>query len=94
MVKYSISNNGMSIPNSYLVKKKSEMKNVIKQIREENKDNGFDILKRSDMSFVREWRSHNIFYNLHIMRSHTRTVDFEYPQAWYFKVAYALVGLF
>ena len=33
-------------------------------------------------SMVREWRSHNLFYLLHVFRSRTKDVDLELCQTW------------
>ena len=51
------------------------------------------VLERSNFSLLLEWASHNLLYDLHIARERTKDVDLEYPQKWYYKVAYFIIGL-
>jgi len=47
---------------------------------------------RCDRSLLREWAAHKLLYCLHLWRSHTQSVDLNYPQKWYVRVAYLIVG--
>ena len=47
---------------------------------------------RSTRSLLREWAAHKMLYQLHILRSHTASVDLNHPQPWYVRAAYWLVG--
>ena len=47
---------------------------------------------RSTRSLLREWAAHKLLYQLHILRSHTESVDLNHPQPWYVRAAYWLVG--
>lgn len=47
---------------------------------------------RSERSLLREWAAHKLLYCLHLWRSHTKSVDLNYPQAWWEKVAYFILG--
>lgn len=68
------------ILNSYLVKTKAEMREYLQRLRDVATENA---VNRRDMeSMVREWRSHNLFYFLHVFRSRTRDVDLELNQSW------------
>lgn len=51
-------------------------------------------LMRSTASLVREWRGHNMLYDLHIMRSRTADVDFEAEQPWYLSAVWAILSAF
>lgn len=48
--------------------------------------------KRSRKSMYLEWRAHNLLYRLGIKRSKTADVDLEYPQLWYMKIIYWILG--
>lgn len=47
---------------------------------------------RSECSLLREWAAHKLLYQCHILRSHTESVDLNYPQAWYIRLGYLIVG--
>ena len=47
---------------------------------------------RSIKSMKREWACHNLLYNIHIERSHTKDVDINWPQKWYVTLAYDIFG--
>ena len=47
---------------------------------------------RSMRSMCREWACHNFLYNLGILRDHTESVDINWPQKWYVRAAYFLLG--
>lgn len=38
-------------------------------------------------SLINEWKAHNLLYDLHLFRSHTRNVDLN-NEPWYRKVIY------
>ncbi|MBQ6771497.1 MAG: hypothetical protein IJP44_11050 [Bacteroidales bacterium] len=72
--------NNTHILNSYLVKSKAEMRDYLRRLRDVAAENA---VNRRDMeSMVREWRSHNLFYFLHVFRSRTKDVDLELNQSW------------
>lgn len=50
------------------------------------------VWKRTMKSLRREWAAHNLAYNLGIRREKTKDVDLDYPQKWYMKLLYAVVG--
>lgn len=56
----------------------------------------FDLVRnnRTTRSLLREWAAHKLCYALHIFRSHTEAVDLDWPQPWYMRLAYWLVGGF
>lgn len=47
---------------------------------------------RTTRSLLREWAAHKLCYQLHIKRSSTESVDLDWPQAWYFRLGYFVVG--
>lgn|SRR5574344_365952 len=50
------------------------------------------LINRSECSLKLEWAAHNFMYLLHISRARTKDVDLDWPQKWYVKVFYAVVG--
>ena len=52
-----------------------------------------DVWKRSEGSLRREWATHNMLYALGMWKDRTKDVDLNYPQKWYMKVAYNIVGM-
>lgn len=94
MIRYEIHMNTLSIPESYKIHKKSDMNDALNEIRHDNEAAHYNILKRTNKNMIREWRSHNLLYDLNIARRRTAQVDFEYPQKWYYKLAYGILSLF
>ena len=91
---YSISDRFLSIKESHQLQTVDEMTAFLERIRRENVGKDYAILRRNDSNIIHEWRAHNLFYDLHVLRVHTRTVDLEYPQRWWFRIAYWLASHF
>lgn len=85
---YSVSNKVLSIKESYQINSLCGMLRQLRAIRQANEGREYDILRRTDRNIIEEWIVHNLFYDLHVLRAHTRTVDLEYPQRSYFRLAY------
>lgn len=81
----------IAIINSYRIKSKKQMKIIIKDILEKAP---IYKGKRSIRSLVREWRSHNIFYNRGWFVKHTKDCDLEAKEALYRRVVYFFLGRF
>lgn len=69
------------IVDSCKVKSKEEMVDFLMQLRE-NALAEMAVNQRSMKSLVDEWRTHNLFYGLHVFRSRTHDVDLERRQSW------------
>lgn len=52
------------------------------------------ILARGDKSILQEWAVHKLLYQLGLFRSHTHSVDLNYPLAWWEKAGYSILGGF
>ena len=70
------------ILDSCRVRNKAEMREFLEAVRSEASPE-MAVCQRDLESMVREWRSHNFFYWLHVFRSRTKDVDLELEQAWY-----------
>ena len=90
-IRVEVSRFCVHIEDSYTVDSRSVMRDVIKDLK-----NTFSVpvlTNRSTCSMVFEWVAHNNLYKLHIARSHTKDVDLEWPQKWYYSLAWFLLGL-
>ena len=88
-----VSKNNIHIEDSYLINKRSDMQLVLDNIRANYSIEYCEVLKRTDKSLIREWRTHNILYSLHLFRSHTKDVDLNYPQSKLVEICYAVLSL-
>ncbi len=89
MNKYTITQGNLHIIDSYQVSKKA-FRRQLASIKALHPDS--DVWKRSWCSLELEWATHNGLYAIGIARSHTKDVDLNYPQKWYEKVLYPIVG--
>ena len=81
------------ITDSCLVKSKDAMRAYLEGLRE-TVDPEMAVNQRDIESQVREWRSHNLFYFLHVFRSRTKDVDLELHQTWYRELFCRVVSFF
>ena len=89
-----VSKNNIHIENSCEVNTKEDMQIVLTDIRADYSLEESDVLKRTDSSLIKEWRVHNVLYNLHLFRTHTKDVDLNYPQNKIVEIAYYIIGAF
>lgn len=82
----------MTIYNSYKYNDKDLMEYILNNIRKDN-PNSFLLSVRDNQSLINEWVAHNRLYKLGLFRTHTVTVDLDYPQKWYYKFGYWLLSL-
>ena len=52
------------------------------------------VCQRDIESMLREWRSHNLFYRIHVFRHRTKDVDLELKQIWYRELFCRVVSFF
>lgn len=74
VVSFTATENSVHIFDSYKICKKADMTAIVKLIRAEAAMLGYKY-KRSDSSWVTEWRAHNYMYDHRIQRSRTGSVD-------------------
>ena len=88
-----LSYNNTHIYDSYQIRRREDMREFLSTIREQcNPD--MAVAVRSMDSMICEWRSHNIFYYLHVFRSRTKDVDMERHQSWWREVFCRIVSFF
>ena len=85
-----VSKSNIHIEDSYKVNRKDDMQIVLNDIRENHSLEESDVLKRTDSSLIKEWCVHNVLYNLHLFREHTKDVDLNYPQSKMIEIAYSI----
>lgn len=90
MVKYTKTN--IHIYNSYAVKK-SDIANWIKQIRSFGKLYGCTYM-RSDKSWIKEWKAHNVLYKWGIEPDRTKDVDLNEDETLLRRICYSLLSIF
>ena len=91
-IEYTLSKNNVHIVNSYKIKKKAEMNDIVKLIRAEATKKGFKY-KRTDSSWVTEWRAHNYMYDKKIDRSRTGSVDLNENESKVKLLSYSTMSL-
>ena len=87
--KYSVSENNIHLDSSYQVRKE-DFESELKAIRERHPDS--QVWNRSIESLKREWATHNAFHAMGIFRSRTAHMDLNWPQPWYIRLGYAVIG--
>lgn len=89
---YKLTKDCLTIYNGYQTSNKKQMVSFLTSLRNiKNKDT--IVARRSIKSMVREWRAHNLLYNLHLFRSHTQDVDLD-KEPWYRQVIYFILSIF
>lgn len=81
------------IRDSYLVRSKAAMREYLSVLREMASPD-MAVNKRDLESQLREWRSHNFFYRIHVFRSRTKDVDLELKQTWWRELFCRVVDFF
>ena len=50
------------------------------------------VWNRTRISLKHEWAAHSLLYALDYKKDKTKDVDLEYPQKWYMKIVYSILG--
>lgn len=92
-----LSEKNIHIEDSYKVTTRKDMELVLNTLREYVQEAGITtdtpLNHRSNKSMIREWVTHNNFYNLGYFREETRSVDLNYPQLLIEKLGYAIYSI-
>ena len=86
---YDVSSNNIKLKSSFEVSK-NDFERELAVIREQHPDSL--VWNRSIDSLKREWAAHNAFHALGILRKQTSHTDLNWPQPWFIRVAYDLIG--
>ncbi len=81
------------IRDSYIVRSKAAMREYLTSLRKLVPPD-MAVCQRDLESQLREWRSHNFFYRIHVFRNRTKDVDLELEQTWYRELFCRVVDFF
>lgn len=88
-VNYTVSPNNIHLESSFRVPKE-DSESELKAIRERHLES--QVWNRSMKSLTREWAAHNAFHAMGIFRNRTAHMDLNWPQPWFVRVGYAILG--
>ena len=91
-IKYTLSKNNIHIVDSYKIKKRAYMNDIVVLIRAEAIKKGFKY-KRSNSSWVTEWRAHNYMYEHGIEKARTGSVDLNEDESKLKLIGYSAMSL-
>ena len=92
-----ITPNNIHIEDSYRVVNPVDMKHVLNDTIDFLNTNHITMdtpfNHRSICSMVSEWKTHNNLYTLNIQPERTKSIDLDWPQKWYYKLGYWILGI-
>lgn len=88
-MEYEVSSNNIKLKSSFEVSKEYFERELL-ALRERHP--GSQVWNRSIDSLKREWAAHNALHALGILRKQTAHTDLNWPQPWFIRVAYDLIG--
>ena len=91
-VEYTLTKKNIHIVDSYKIRKKADMNGIVAIIRAEAKKKGYTY-KRSNSSWVTEWRAHNYMYDKGQQRSRTGSVDLNEDEGRLKLLSYSAMSL-
>ena len=77
----------VSIEDSYKITCEDEMFDILTKFEYETKYYS----KRSIISWIKEWKSHNRLYKLGLFRKHTKDCDLEENEKWWRLLIYEII---
>ena len=89
-MRYKILDNRIKILDSYMMSE-AEFYSALDEIQKLYPDHV--AFKRTRKSMYLEWRAHNFLYWIGIRKDKTADVDLEYPQGWFKKLIYGILGV-
>lgn len=88
-----ISKNNITIKDSWLVKDVADMKAIIEIIKKRASRRGITF-QRTEDSWIREWKAHNLLYNINYKRDRTADVDLNESESAFKRFCYFFLSLF
>ena len=85
----SVSSNNIHLNSSFKVPKE-EFERELEALRERYPES--EVWNRSMESLKREWATHNAFHAMGVFRSRTAHMDLNWPQPWFVRLGYAIIG--
>lgn len=90
-ISYTVTKNNVKIVDSCKICKRADMNAIVKLIRAEALKLGFKY-RRSNSSWVTEWRAHNYMYDKGIDRARTDSVDLNENESRLKLISYSLMS--
>lgn len=90
-VNVEITRKNIKIRESFKIKDKKMMLNILKIVRNIAYKNGYSY-KRTNKSWIQEWKSHNLLYKLNLFKEHTRDTDLEESESKFRLFCYLILG--
>ena len=93
VIKYNITEYNIHIENSYILTKEDRIRQYLINLRDNIECCELDCIvfhRRTIKSLIKEWIAHNVLYKLHIVRSHTKSVDLN-VERWYRILCYNII---
>jgi len=90
MIQYTINDNNLHLIDSYKCSKKNfsiELNNI------KNESPNSNVWKRKISQMCLEWGTHNFCYMFGIEKERTKDCDLNYPQSFWIRAIYAIVGV-
>lgn len=91
-VTFHLTKGNVQIVNSYKIQKRADMNAIVKLIRAAAQKQGFRY-KRSNSSWVTEWRAHNYMYDKRIDRARSTSVDLNDNESRLKLISYNLLSV-
>ena len=91
-VEYTLTKGNIHIVDSYKICKKADMNGIVAAIRAEAKKQGYTY-KRTNSSWVTDWRAHNYMYDKKIERARTASVDLNENESRSKLLSYSLMSI-
>ncbi len=88
-IDYTVSPSNIHLESSFQVSKEDFERELL-ALRERHPES--QVWNRSIDSLKHEWAAHNAFHALGILRSQTAHTDLNWPQPWFIRVVYDLIG--
>ena len=90
VVEYSLTVSNLHIIDSCQIPGR-DFREILTHISDENPES-FLFKARSICPMSLEWATHNFLYMIGYQRERTCDVDLDYPQKWYYRIAYPIIG--
>lgn len=93
MIEYIVNLNSIHIKDSYKIHNENEMMKILCEIKTQYFYSKYFFYNMSYKDLINEWKAHNLLYDLHLFRSHTKDVDLN-KNPWYIKLIYSILAKF
>lgn len=88
-MQYKVTPTNIQLKSSFEVRKEDFERELL-SMREAHPESL--VWNRSIKSLKREWAAHNAFHAMGVFRKQTADVDLDWPQGWFYRIGYGLVG--